>query len=110
MKSYKIKKQGSLKTLVWDLNSPTKEKPLLKLCYYWEILVLSITKRKARISLNPSKNASKKKRREGTENKKTNPKPTDQNNKNPISSRTWPEKDEKIKTAITLRNKTAKAL
>ena len=30
----------------------------------------------------------KKEGREGTENKKTIPKPTDQNNKNPISSRT----------------------
>ena len=64
---------------MWDLNSPTKEKPLLKLCYYLEILVSSITKRKVRVSLNPRKMLSKRKEgREGMENK-TIPKPTDQN-------------------------------
>ena len=66
--------------MVWDLNSPPKEKPLLKLCCYREILVSSITKRKARVSLKPRKNACKKERG-GVENKKTNPKPTDKNKK-----------------------------
>jgi len=60
-------------------------------------------------SLNPRKNACEKKGR----NEKINilfrvlpPKI----NKNPISSRTWHEKERKGKTVITLRIKTAKAL
>ena len=51
------------------------------------------------------------KKKEEKERKiKTNSKPTDKNNKYPISSHTWHEKERKLKTAITLRIKTAKAL